>query len=87
MLNSMKTGLTNKDAWRLVYEDVLPLWIHDLDPDIFGADHRRLCVWQDEMSGHWRWELETYSDLGVTAHGVAADRQAAMDTALASVRF
>lgn len=70
--------------WHVVYEDAAPMWVHDLDTHIYGLDHRRLCVWQEDVNGPWQWEIETFRDIGHLASGTADDQTTAMEAALAA---
>jgi len=74
------------DAWTPSGESDLPLWVRDLDDDIYGVHHRRLCVWPDEFDGRWHWEIQTWEQDGVAAQGLAASRDDAMRAADAAAR-
>jgi len=73
-------------AWTLSNESDLPLWVLDLDDDLYGLEHRRLCVWADEFDGGWHWEIQTWEGDGVAAAGLGASRDDAMAAAEATVR-
>lgn len=64
--------------WREASDEAFPIWICDLDPQLAQLSHRRLCVWQDELDGGWRWEIETFHGTGEESAGISASREAAM---------
>lgn len=73
-----------RPQWHEVSESDIPCWVKDLDPRPSSVDHRRLCVWQDEFSGAWCWEIETFSGTGAAASGeenAKLDAQRAADRA------
>jgi len=72
--------------WYHSSEFEMPLWVLDLDDQVYSVAHRRLCVWLDELDGSWHWEIQTYDDDGVAAADVCASEQAAKDAAVAAVR-
>ncbi|MFM0395850.1 hypothetical protein [Paraburkholderia phytofirmans] len=77
---------TPMSEWHEVVESETSAWARDLDPNLFSVDHRRLYVWQDELDGQWRWEIETFSGTGEAGSGIAcglAEAQLAADRAAA----
>jgi len=73
-------------TWHSSEESDLPLWILDLDDEIYSVDHRRLCVWPDEFDGSWHWEIQTYEHEGVADSGIAGNRADAMSEAETAAR-
>ncbi|GGY35911.1 hypothetical protein [Pseudoduganella albidiflava] len=73
-------------AWHPSDESDLPLWVLDLDDELYSVDHRRLCVWPDEFDGRWHWEIQTWEDAGLADGGTCATlaeaQQAAVGAAL-----
>jgi hypothetical protein len=72
--------------WYLSEECEMPLWVCDLDDELYSVDHRRLCVWADETDGHWCWEIPTYEHSGAAASGMAATADDARYAAEAAAR-
>jgi hypothetical protein len=61
--------MTAMTTWYQSDEFEMPLWVFDLDDHIYSTDHRRLCVWFDELEAVWKWEIQTYQHSGVVANG------------------
>jgi hypothetical protein len=57
--------------WHEVIESESVAWVRDLDANLFSVGHSRLYVWQDELDGQWRWEIETFSGTGEAGSGAA----------------
>jgi hypothetical protein len=72
------------DDWISCDEADFPLWVHELDPHLHALNHKRACVWFNELDGQWQWEIETFHDSGITAGGVAASQAEAMTAAEAA---
>lgn len=72
--------------WHAADEFEMPLWVAELDAMLYSVEHRRLCVWLDELDGRWRWEVQTYHHSGVAAEGSAGTTQEAMLAAEAAAR-
>jgi hypothetical protein len=72
--------------WYQSEEGEMPLWVFDLDDELYSVDHRRLCVWADETDGDWRWEIQTYEHTGAAASGVAISADQAKRAAKAAAR-
>jgi hypothetical protein len=71
--------------WHEVSESDIRCWVKDLDAHLSSVDHRRLCVWQDEFSAKWCWEIETFRGSGAAAQGeenTMLDAQRAADQAV-----
>lgn len=79
----METGM---HPWYLSDEFEMPLWVRDLDDDVYHVTHRRLCVWCDELTGTWCWEIVTYEHAGLADRGIAASEQDAKNVAEAAAR-
>ncbi|CAL8477534.1 hypothetical protein [Caballeronia sp. S22] len=62
---------TSVSEWHEVIESESVAWVRDLDANLFSVGHRRLYVWQDELDGQWRWEIETFSGTGEAGSGTA----------------
>ncbi|MCS0590858.1 hypothetical protein ACFQ09_24050 [Massilia norwichensis] len=73
-------------TWHASEESDLPLWVLDLDDEMFSVDHRRLCVWADEFDGSWRWEIQTYEHGGIADCGTAVSQVDAMSEAETTAR-
>ncbi|BBQ03051.1 hypothetical protein BSFA1_81790 (plasmid) [Burkholderia sp. SFA1] len=74
-------------SWCCSEEADFRLWIRELDPNLYSMAHRRACVWQDELSGEWCWEIESFHGSGHVASGKALSREeaiAAADVAVAT---
>lgn len=73
-------------TWHSSEESDLPLWVLDLDDEIFSIAHRRLCVWADEFDGSWHWEIQTYEHGGIAGSGTGCSRTDAMIEAETAAR-
>jgi hypothetical protein len=73
-------------TWHASEESDLPLWVLDLDDEMFSVDHRRLCVWADEFDGNWHWEIQTYEHGGIADCGTAVSQADAMSEAETAAR-
>lgn len=67
-------------SWQESYEGDFPFWVRELDDQLHSLNHRRACVWQNELTGVWMWEIESFYGDGHVASGVARSREQAMDT-------
>ncbi|HGF4014334.1 MULTISPECIES: hypothetical protein [Burkholderia cepacia complex] len=71
--------------WVMSDEGDFASWVRELDPRLHSLDHKRACVWQDETTGTWLWEIESYRGEGLIASGTACSREQAMAIADAVV--
>lgn len=74
------------NEWHRSDEFEMPLWVRDLDDHLYSVDHRRLCVWLDELEGFWRWEIQTYEHQGIAASGSSDSELSAKVQAVAAAR-
>ena len=72
--------------WHPSDESDLPLWVLDLDDELYSVHHRRLCAWPDEFDGRWHWEIQTYENAGVADSGTCATLAEAQAAAVAAAR-
>lgn len=45
--------MSNMSEWMYSEDADFPSWVHELDPQLHSINHRRACVWQDELTGEW----------------------------------
>ncbi|WP_321952148.1 hypothetical protein [Paraburkholderia bannensis] len=65
-------------VWQENEEGDFPFWARELDERIHSLNHRRACVWLDELTGAWTWEIESFHGNGNIASGTAGSREQAM---------
>ena len=74
----------NMFDWSPCQEADFPLWVHDLDAHLHALNHKRACVWFDELSAQWQWEIEKFSGDGIIAGGLVPTQAEAMAAAEAA---
>lgn len=73
-------------AWYQSDEFEMPLYVFNLDDHMYSTDHRRLCVWFDELEAVWNWGIQTYHHSGIVASGSTDSEQSSKSAAETAAR-